>query len=246
MINLEICANGVSSALAAQEGGAIRVELCDNLGEGGTTPSYGQITLARKLLNIQLYPIIRPRGGDFLYTDLEFEVMKADIKECVKLGCDGVVIGILKADGQIDIARCAELVELANPLGVTFHRAFDVCANPSIALEDIIRIGCERILTSGGRQTAVQGTTLIAQLVQQAAGRIEIMPGSGVNENNIAELVEQTGATVFHTTAKNIFNSEMRYQNPDVSFSANDLVLERTDRLKVKLILNAANTTGAS
>ncbi|MGV8879251.1 MAG: copper homeostasis protein CutC [Sphingobacteriaceae bacterium] len=246
MINLEICANGVSSALAAQEGGAIRVELCDNLGEGGTTPSYGQIALARKLLSIQLYSIIRPRGGDFLYTDLEFEVMKADIKECVKLGCDGVVIGILKADGQIDIARCVELVELAKPLGVTFHRAFDVCANPSIALEDIIKVGCERILTSGARQTAMQGMRLIAELVQQAAGRIEIMPGSGVNENNIAELVEQTGATVFHTTAKNIFKSEMRYQNPNVSFSANDLVLERTDRLKVKLILNAANTTGAS
>lgn len=246
MINLEICANGVSSAVAAQEGGAIRVELCDNLGEGGTTPSYGQIALARKLLHIQLYPIIRPRGGDFLYTDLEFEVMKADIRECVKLGCDGVVIGILKADGQIDIARCAELVALAKPMGVTFHRAFDVCADPFRALEDINMIGCERILTSGCRQTAVQGATLITQIVRQAASRIEIMPGSGINENNVAALVRQTGATVFHTTAKNMFNSEMRYQNPDVSFSANDLALERTDRLKVKMILEAANAIGAA
>lgn len=241
MISLEICANSVTSALAAQDGGAIRVELCDNLGEGGTTPSFGQIALTRKLLNIRLYPIIRPRGGDFLYSGPEFEVMKADIRECVKLGCDGVVIGILKTDGHIDLDRCRELVQLAKPLGVTFHRAFDVCADPFQALEEIIAIGCERILTSGGKQTAEQGAELIAQLVKQAAGRISIMPGSGVNENNIAELIRKTGAAEFHTSAKGIFNSAMNYQNPDVSFSKNDRILERTDPLKVKAILAAAN-----
>ena len=140
MINLEVCANSLTSALAAQEGGAIRVELCDNLNEGGTTPSYGQIKLARKLLNIKLYVLIRPREGDFLYSDIEFDIIKADVQYCIDAGCDGVVIGILNADGSIDKPRCAELVQMAKKggLGVTFHRAFDLCNDMDQALEDII------------------------------------------------------------------------------------------------------------
>jgi copper homeostasis protein len=158
---LEVCANSATSAIAAQDGGAARVELCENLAEGGTTPSYGQMILARKHLHIKLYVLIRPRRGDFLYTDLEFEVMQADIRTCIEAGCDGVVIGMLKADGSVDKERCTELVRLARQwgLGVTFHRAFDMCADQFQALEDIIEIGCERILTSGGKSTAMEGAT---------------------------------------------------------------------------------------
>jgi copper homeostasis protein len=242
MINLEICANSVDSAIAAQQGGAIRVELCDNLLEGGTTPSIGQIKQARSSINIQLYPIIRPRGGDFLFNENEFEIMKSDIRACVAAGCDGVVIGILKADGQVDKERCQELVELAGPLGVTFHRAFDVCADPFQALEDIIAIGCERILTSGCKPTAFEGAEMIRQLIEKSAGRISIMPGSGVREENIALLVGKTGAKEFHTTAKSTFPSGMQYFNPEISFSADDHVLERTSPEIVKKILSKANS----
>ena len=161
---LEVCANSVTSALAAQNGGAIRVELCENLNEGGTTPSHGEISTARKLLHIKLYVLIRPRGGDFLYNSLEYDIMFADAKYCIEAGCDGIVIGLLNADGTIDKERCAGLVRLAKQLGVgvTFHRAFDMCADMDQALEDIIEMGCERILTSGGKSTAMEGARIIS------------------------------------------------------------------------------------
>lgn len=212
-IVLEICANSVLSALAAQSGGADRVELCDNMAEGGTTPAYSTIAKTRELIQLQLYPIIRPRGGDFLYNDLEFELMWKDIEQCKQLGCDGVVIGLLNADGTIDKRRVKLLVELAWPLGVTFHRAFDRCVNPLNALEDIIETGCERILTSGQQSTATEGTDLIAQLVKKADGRITVMAGSGVRENNIAELVIKTHAREYHSTAKVPALSRMLFKN---------------------------------
>ena len=168
---MEVCANSVRSALAAQRGGAIRVELCDNLLEGGTTPSYAQIKVAKELLSIQVYPIIRPRGGDFLYDDLEFSLMKADITLCRSLKCDGVVFGILKADGSVDMERCAELIELAKPMKATFRRAFDMSHHLEIALENIIELGFERILTSGGVASALKGASVISKLIEQAAGR---------------------------------------------------------------------------
>ena len=210
---LEICAGSVASALAAEEGGADRVELCDNLLEGGTTPSYAAIAKARELLHIQLYPIIRPRGGDFLYDDLEFELMWKDIELCKQLGCDGVVIGLLTADGRVDKKRTKLLTESAWPLGVTFHRAFDRSANPFEALEDIIDAGCERILTSGQCPTAPEGADLIAELVKKADDRILIMAGSGVRENNIAALVQKTKAPEYHSTAKTITRSNMQFKN---------------------------------
>lgn len=216
-ITLEICAGSVASCIAAQEGGAQRIELCDNLLEGGTTPSYATIAVAREKVQLALYPIIRPRGGDFLYDALEFEVMQKDIAMCKQLGCDGVVIGILTPDGQVDKARCKTLVDLAWPMGVTFHRAFDMTADPLQALEDIIDTGCERILTSGQRNTAVEGIPLLKTLVEQADGRIAIMVGSGVRSNNIASLVKETGATEFHTTARAYIESGMQYRNPQVS-----------------------------
>lgn len=216
-ITLEICAGSVGSCIAAQEGGAQRIELCDNLLEGGTTPSYATIAVAREKVQIALYPIIRPRGGDFLYDAHEFEVMQRDITMCKQLGCDGVVIGILTPDGRVDKERCKKLADLAWPMGVTFHRAFDMTADPLQALEDIIEIGCERILTSGQRNTAEEGTALLKTLVQQSQERIAIMVGSGVRAHNIASLVKETGAVEYHTTAKAYVESGMTYRNPNVS-----------------------------
>lgn len=224
-IILEICANSLTSALAAQEGGADRVELCDNMAEGGTTPSYGTILKARELLQLQLYPIIRPRGGDFLYNEEELAIMHADILMCKKLGCDGVVIGLLTTDGSIDIEKTIKLVNAAYPLGVTFHRAFDRCCSPFQGLEDIINCGCERILTSGQQPAAVEGAGLLKQLIDQAAGRIIIMPGSGILPENIGQLVEQTNAQEYHSTAKAAFPGKMQYENELAAKENNSITL---------------------
>ncbi|GEP91432.1 copper homeostasis protein [Chitinophaga terrae (ex Kim and Jung 2007)] len=214
---LEICAGSVASCIAAQKGGADRIELCDNLLEGGTTPSYGTIALAREKTSIKLYPIIRPRGGDFLYSDLEFDTMIKDIQLCKQLGCDGVVIGILTPDGKVDKERCKVLVTLAAPMKVTFHRAFDMTDNPFEALEDIISLGFERILTSGGRNTALEGASTLRQLVNSANDRIAVMAGSGVRSSNIAQLIKETGITEYHTSAKSYEDSKMVYRHPNVS-----------------------------
>lgn len=245
-ILLEVCANSVTSALAAQEGGAVRIELCENLYEGGTTPSHGEILLARKLLHIKLYVLIRPRGGDFLYTGLEYEIMSADIRYCIEAGCDGIVIGMLNADGTIDKKRCSDLVQIAKQwgVGVTFHRAFDMCIDIDQALEDIIEIGCERILTSGGKSTAMEGATIIANLIKKAAGRIIIMPGSGINENNVTDLVHFTGATEIHSSAKVRVPSKMIYKNDRIIMTNNygdEFSNEFTDTERVKQILKLAN-----
>ena len=210
---LEVIGFNIESCILAQTAGANRIELCDNPGEGGTTPSYGFIKAAREKLHIELYPIIRPRGGDFFYSDAEFEVMKTDVKICKELGCDGVVIGILNADGTVDIKRCKELVKSAYPLGVTFHRAFDRVKDASQALEDVIEIGCERILTSGLVSTALDGAETLAALIKQADERIIIMPGSGVRADNIIELAKKTGAVEFHTSARINIDSRMNYTN---------------------------------
>lgn len=246
MVSLEVCANSVISAVAAQEGGATRVELCDNLSDGGTTPSAGQILLARKLLHIKIYVLIRPRGGDFLYNDAEFEIMKADIRHCIEAGCDGVVIGMLTPEGHVDKPRCKELVEIAKQwgLGVTFHRAIDMAADIHQALEDIIEIGCERVLTSGGKTTAIEGASVIASLVQQSAGRISIMPGCGVDENNVNDIVRFTGAKEVHSTAKTRVSSHMLYRNDHILMGGVDVdeysvIVTNADR--VKAILAASN-----
>jgi copper homeostasis protein len=243
---LEVCANSVASAIAAQEWGAIRAELCDNLQEGGTTPSYGQIALARKLLNIKLYVLIRPRGGDFLYSDNEFEVMKADIQYCIQTACDGVVIGILNADGTVDKQRSGELVKMAREkgLGVTFHRAVDMCADMLQAMEDVIEIGCERILTSGGRSTAIEGVNVIAHLIEQAKGRIIIMPGAGVNETTVADIVHYTGATEIHSSARSDVKSKMEYCNDHILMGygeTDEYSFSQTDVERVKEIIKLAN-----
>lgn len=213
---LEVIAFTIESASIAERCGAHRIELCDNPGDGGTTASYGMIELARKKTTIQLFPIIRPRGGDFLYSDDEFIIMQKDILWCKQIGCDGVVIGILNSDGTVDKKRTGKLVTLAYPMSVTFHRAFDRVLDPFKALEDLIDIGCERILTSGKKPTALEGAFLLKQLVEQADERMIIMPGSGVRAINILEIAKQTGAKEFHSSARADLASQMEYQNPDM------------------------------
>ena len=210
---LEIAANSLASALAAQEGGANRIELCAALEVGGLTPSYAQIALTRERVRIPIYTLIRPRTGDFAYSDNEYETMQRDIETCVSLGCDGVVIGALDGSGAVDTARCRTLIAAAGKLGVTFHRAFDMSDDPRHALEDIIALGCERVLTSGARADALAGAELIKKLVAQADGRISVMPGAGVNAGNIAALRALTGASEFHASAKRELPSRRRGGN---------------------------------
>lgn len=240
---LEVCANSYASALAAQNGGARRVELCDNLAEGGTTPSYAQMALAKKNLSIEIWPIIRPRGGDFLYSDTEFELMKEDIKICKSLNCEGIVIGILKADGTIDKARCAELIGLAKPMEVAFHRAFDMSNDMDQALEDLISLNIKRVLTSGGASSAILGAEKLAQLVKKANGRITIMPGAGINENNIKNLIDQTGATQFHASAKEFVPSKMEFRNAETKMGSieDEYRYELTSETKVKALVDCIN-----
>jgi len=208
---LEIATSDFETTEAAVTGGADRIELCANLSEGGTTSSYGTIFQCRETFDVLLYPIVRPRGGDFLYSDNEYEVMLHDVKLCKQLGCDGVVIGLLNSDGTIDLKRTGALVDIAYPMGVTFHRAFDRCTEPFEALEQLIRIGCERILTSGQKPVALEGMELITQLNQKADHRIIIMPGSGVRKENIKMLAEVTGCVEFHSSLRGKAKSKMEF-----------------------------------
>lgn len=219
----EVCANGVESCLAAQEGGADRVELCAGIPEGGTTPSYGEIKVARRLLtSIRLYVIIRPRGGDFLYTPLEVERMEEDIRICKQLGVDGVVIGCLNADGTLDMDANRRLLEAADGMSVTFHRAFDRCNNPYEALCQLIKLGIDRVLTSGQQPTAEQGIPLLKELNALADRRITILAGCGVNESNILKIHELTGVHEFHFSARKAVKSRMQYINSDVYMGTKD------------------------
>lgn len=226
---LEVIAFNIESCAVIEASGAHRIELCDNPGEGGTTPSAGFIQQARKKCSIELYPIIRPRGGDFLYSAEEFDCMKTDIIQCKKAGCDGVVIGMLKADGSVDKDRCSELVSLAYPMGVTFHRAFDRVADPLKALEDVIQTGCERILTSGLLPQAQDGALLIKQLIERADGRISIMPGSGIRANNIVSIAHLTGAVEFHSSARLSIPSPMEYKSPFMNEQLSSISADETE-----------------
>ncbi len=227
---LEICANSVASCLEAQKGGAYRVELCAAIPEGGTTPSYGDIAMARELLDIKLNVIIRPRGGDFLYSPLEHRVMLKDIEMARKLGVDGVVFGCLTANGDIDMERNRQLVEAAGGMDITFHRAFDMCSDPLESMEKIISLGLRRILTSGQRQQAEQGIPLLKKLVEQAGNRIVIMPGSGINRHNIAAIARETGAREFHLSARKPIQSAMVYRNPTIKMGGATVVIEEYEQ----------------
>jgi copper homeostasis protein len=208
---IEIATSDFETTKAAVSGGADRIELCANLSEGGTTPSYGTIYQCRENLDVLLYPIVRPRGGDFLYSNDEYEIMLHDVKLCKQLGCDGVVIGLLNSDGTIDLKRTATLIDIAYPMGVTFHRAFDRCREPFEAMEQLIQIGCERILTSGQRPAAPDGIQLIMELNQKADHRITIMPGSAVRKENIKTLAQVTGCSEFHSSLRGKAKSNMEF-----------------------------------
>jgi copper homeostasis protein len=199
---IEICAYTLADALSAQAAGADRIELCADASVGGITPSAGIIQTARELLHIPLFVMIRPRGGDFVYSETEFAAIKSDIDFCRKLKIDGIVLGLLDAEHHIDLARTAELVAAARPMEATFHRAFDLATDPPQALEDVITTGCTRILTSGHRPTAIEGATEIAKLITAASGRITIMPGSGIRSTKLADLARTTGASEFHSSAR--------------------------------------------
>jgi copper homeostasis protein len=215
-LSLEICVESLESALAAERGGAQRIELCSALSEGGLTPSAGLIAACSRLA-VECYVMIRPHGGDFLYSDLEFELMKDEIQRAKELGADGVVFGILTADGRVDVERTRALVELAAPLPVTYHRAFDMTPDLDAALEAVIATGAVRILTSGGAPSVPEGLDAIAWVVQRAAGRIRIMPGGGVKPGNIAEIARMTGATEFHSSARDAYPSAMVYRKPGIA-----------------------------
>jgi copper homeostasis protein len=218
-VTVEIVVYNIESAVHAQKGGADRIELCDNPLEGGTTPSYGVIDMVRQSLSIDVFVMIRPRGGDFVYTAYEYHAMKRDIEMCKRASVDGVVFGMLKPDGHLDKERCRKLIELARPLKVTCHRAFDVAADPFQTLEDCIEVGFDRILTSGRQPKAIQGTALLAELVKRANGRISIMAGSGVSVDNAQAIIQETGVHEVHFSAAEYVAPTYPSFNPDVSFA---------------------------
>lgn len=230
---LEIIGFNIESCIAAQDAGAGRIELCASPGEGGTTPSYSLIKAARSVLQIPLYVMVRPRGGDFLYSDNEFGMMYEDIRICRNLGVDGVVTGILDKNGNVDLARNSRLVGAAYPMGVTFHRAFDRVRDPRQALKDVIATGCERILTSGLRPKCVDGADMIRNLISIADRDISIMPGSGVTSSNIVEIMKKTGAIEIHSSASRNNPSAMIYQNPEMNESLTHITVNAEEVRKI-------------
>jgi copper homeostasis protein len=216
-ISVEICIDSVDSALAAERGGAQRVELCSNLWEGGVTPSAGLIATVRKKISIGLQVMVRPRGGDFCHSDDEFEIMQQDVKTAKSLGADGIVVALLQTNARVDVARTRELVELAAPLPVTFHRAFDVVTDLPAALEDVISTGAKRILTSGGESSGVKGTASLTKLVQLAKGRISILAAGGINSTNAREIVEKSGVSEVHAGLRSIISGSMQQSNKKIA-----------------------------
>jgi copper homeostasis protein len=243
-MQIEVCAYSLESCINAQVAGATRIELCASMPEGGTTPSAGLIRLAKQHCQIPIYVMIRPRGGDFCYSATEIEVMQADILMAKSLNADGVVLGILQPNGEVNIAQTQVLVALAHPMKVTFHRAFDMTPDPFRALEDVIATRCERILTSGQQNKAIDGVALLGQLVSQAKGRIEIMAGSGVSAQNAKTLLA-TGVQALHLSAKSVKNSLMTFRNPTISMGGTAEVSEYeivySDVEKIKAVQETCN-----
>lgn len=235
---LEVAAGSLASALIAQAGGAMRVELCGGLADGGLTPSLGSIAIARERLTIALHVLIRPRSGDFVFDADDIETMCRDIRACRQLGCNGVVIGALTAQGDVDERVCRRLIEEAGDLSVTFHRAFDVAADPPHALERIIALGCHRVLTSGAAARAIDGRERIAAAVTQAAGRIVIMPGAGIEAGHLLALRKATGAHEFHASASRSA-SVHHHANPVAGL---DDTRQQTDKATVQRLVTILHT----
>jgi copper homeostasis protein len=237
---LEIAAFSIEAALNALAAGADRIEFCENPMEGGTTPSYGSLLLLSQLTKQPVFPIIRPRGGDFLYTDREFQVMQNDLMACKQLGFKGAVIGLLKSDGHIDTKRTAALVEAAGSMEISFHRAFDRCKDPFVALEQLIDLGCKRILTSGQVPNVGNAIPMIQSLIEKANDRIVVLPGSGVRANNIAKIVTATGAKEMHSSARKAMASKMAFNQPTMQ---ENMHYFDVDTAEIKAMLAAINTT---
>lgn len=244
---MEVCVDSVESAINAERGGAGRLELCSSLLEGGITPSLGLLQVVKQYVRIPVYVMIRPRGGDFLYSDRELEVMRKDIEMMKSHGADGVVFGALTEDGRVDAELCMELLALSRPLPATFHRAFDMVHDPVVALETVITLGFERVLTSGLDSTVLEGLPLIKRLVEQAKGRIIIMPGGGITERNLQRILEGSGAQEFHSSARSGKESAMKFRNPSVnmgaSLSAPEYSLKVADVTKVRTLNAIAKNT---
>ena len=238
---LEIAVFNITSALQAVQAGADRLELCENPLEGGTTPSYGTLKTVREKINIPVFPIIRPRGGDFFYNEEEFEVLKKDVQLCKELGFPGLVTGLLNKDGSVDIERTKQLVDIATPLEVTFHRAFDRTTNPFQALEDVIELGCKRILTSGQVPNVGDATLLIKQLIDAANGRIIILQGSGVRSSNLQQLIKETGGVEYHSSARKNKNTEMTFTVDSMQETLTSTVVDEKEVIRMKKILQENN-----
>lgn len=234
---LEVCAFGIQSCLIAQRVGAVRVELCDNPIEGGTTPSYGTIKAVREKIAIQLFPIIRPRSMDYCYDADEWEIIRQDILMCRQLGCDGISVGVQLQNGKLDADGMKRMVEWAYPMRVTSNRVIDAVPDPFEALEQLIDAGCERVLTSGQASAAPQGADVLKQLVQQAAGRISIMPGAGVRSSNVQQLLAYTGARECHTSARLTVKSQVAFSNPRVSDAGSMFVADEAELASIIAIL---------
>ena len=240
----EICIDSVEGALAAQAAGAQRVELCDNLVEGGTTPSIGMLQMVRESVGIAVNVLIRPRGGDFCYSELELEVMRRDILAAKQAGADGVVLGVLQPDGRVDAERTRALAAAARPLSVTFHRAFDLCRDPAEALETLCGLGIERLLTSGQRNSALEGVECIASLVKQSAGRIVILAGGGVNAQTLPAILAGSGVSEVHFSARKSVESPMQYRNPGTfmgkAYSPDEYIRKQTEAGLIRQVMEAA------
>ncbi len=239
---LEICAGDIASVLAAAEGGADRVELCSALGEGGVTPSAALIAAAKAVHGLRTNVLVRPRGGDFLYTTEEKDIILADIAHCLQAGADAVVVGALLPDGSVDAPFLSRCVEAASGMEVTFHRAFDLCADPKAALDVIAKAGCTRVLTSGQARTAEEGIPLLRDLVQQGSeSGISIMPGGGVTPANARRIIEETGATEIHASARRAVKSKMAFRRGGVSMGtpdADEYLLSQTSAAEVRGIVD--------
>ncbi|QHL86822.1 copper homeostasis protein CutC [Nibribacter ruber] len=242
---LEICIDSVASAIAAEQGGAQRVELCDYLAGGGTTPSAGMISLVQESISLPVHVLVRPRRGDFLYSSAEVDIMKRDIQLCRELGVAGVVIGALTKDGDIDVASTQELIEAAGSLSITFHRAFDLTRDPFRALDQLLALNIDRLLTSGQQATALEGIPLLQQLQARAAGELIILPGSGITPENVLEIVTHTGVTEVHASVRRRVDGEMvfRKEHPPMSSHSplsefEQLVADEAQVRKIRQLLN--------
>jgi copper homeostasis protein len=225
---IEVAVESAEAAVAAADAGGQRIELCANLTEGGTTPSAGTIAATLSRVRVPVFVMVRPRGGDFLYSDIELDVMLRDIEAARAAGAHGIVTGALTADGSVDVARTRQLVEAARPLPVTFHRAFDLAADLGRALDMLVECGVERVLTSGGTARAGDAIPMLADLVRRARGRITVMPGGGINAANVAEIIRATGAHEIHVGGTKLIAGGMRFRRPEISFARPPLPDEYT------------------